>query len=74
MQTIYQMNADDIDANLLESIKALFRHKEIEIIVMERDETEYLLSSPANREALLRAVADVEAGRNIITPDQEQFR
>ncbi len=74
MQTIYQLNADELDANLLESIRAQFRHKEIEIIVMERDETEYLLSSPANREKLLRAVADVEAGRNIVTPDQEQFQ
>ena len=74
MQTIYQLNADELDINLLESIKAQFPHKEIEIIVVERDETEYLLSSPANREALLRAVADVEAGRNLITPDQERFR
>ena len=74
MQTIYQLNADDLDDKILESIKAQFEHKEIEIVVVERDETEYLLSSPANREALLRAVEDVEAGRNLITPDQERFR
>jgi PHD/YefM family antitoxin component YafN of YafNO toxin-antitoxin module len=42
--------------------------------VYERDETAYLLRSPANRERLLRAVADVEAARNIVEPEQEQFQ
>lgn len=74
MQTIYQINADDLDQKLLESIKALFKNKEIEIVVSELDETEYLLRSPANRERLLRAVRDVEANRNIVVPDQEQFQ
>jgi hypothetical protein len=35
----------------------------------EPDETEYLLASPANRERLLKAVDDVETGRNLITFD-----
>ncbi|MGQ0541366.1 MAG: hypothetical protein ACT4O9_05885 [Blastocatellia bacterium] len=74
MQTINQLNADDLDLNILNSIRTQFLYKEIEIIVVERDETEYLLSSPKDREELLQAVADVEAGRNLITPDQEQFR
>jgi antitoxin YefM len=29
------------------------------------DETDYLLASPANRDALLAAIADIEAGRTI---------
>jgi antitoxin YefM len=52
MQTIYQINANELDQNLLDSIKALFKHKEIEIVISERDETAYLLRSPANREKL----------------------
>jgi antitoxin YefM len=74
MQTIYQINADEIDESLLRSIKALFKNKEIEIIVSERDETAYLLRSPPNREYLLRTIEDVEANRNIVTPNQEQFQ
>jgi hypothetical protein len=35
----------------------------------ERDETEYLLASAANRERLLKAVDDIETGRNLITFD-----
>ena len=74
MQTIYQINADELDENLLASIKAQFKHKEIEIVVFERDETAYLLRSPANCEYLLRTIKDVEENRNIIVPNQEQFQ
>jgi len=74
METIYQLNADDLDEDFLEGLKASFKHKEIEIVVFERDETSYLLRSPANRERLLEAVADVEQNRNLVVPDQEQFR
>jgi antitoxin YefM len=74
MQTIYQINADELDESLLESIKALFKHKDIEIVVFERDETAYLLRSENNRERLLQAVKDVEENRNIIVPNQEQFQ
>ncbi len=74
MQTIYQINADELDQTILESIKTLFKNKEIEIVVSERDETAYLLRSPANGEYLLRVIEDVEADRNVITPSQEQFQ
>ncbi|MGI8788513.1 MAG: hypothetical protein ACR2HG_12210 [Pyrinomonadaceae bacterium] len=73
MQTIYQINADELDQSILESIKSLFKNKEIEIVVSERDETSYLLRSPANREKLLQAIKDVEQNRNIVVPNQEQF-
>jgi antitoxin YefM len=74
MQTIYQINADELDESILESIKALFKHKDIEIVVFERNETAYLLRSDNNRERLLQAVKDVEENRNIIVPNQEQFQ
>ena len=74
MFTVYHLNADDLDVNFLESLKATFRHKQIEIAVAEADDTEYLLRSPANRERLLRTVADVEAGRNLVTPEQQMFQ
>ena len=53
----------------------MYGDKEIEIIVIEQeDETDFLLKSPANREQLLRAVEDIKNGRNLVVPDQEQFR
>lgn len=74
MQTIYQINADDLNEDFLEGLRTTFKHKEIEIVVYERDETAYLLRSPANRARLLEAVADVDQNRNIVVPDQEQFQ
>ena len=74
MYTIYRLNADELDSNFIESLKSAFGHKQIEIAVSEADETDYLLRSPANRDHLLKAVADVEASRNLVTPDQTPFR
>lgn len=74
MNTIYQMNANELDSGVLESIRAAYKDKQIEIVVSEIDETEYLMRSPANREFLLRAIERVEAGVGIVTPDQEEFQ
>jgi prevent-host-death family protein len=35
---------------------------------IEQDETEYLMASEANRKQLLKAIEDVKAGKNLITP------
>ncbi len=74
MNAIYQGRADELDQSFVDSIKAAFKDKEIEIAVYERDETAYLLRSPANREHLLRAIADIEKSENVVTPDQDQFQ
>ena len=74
MTTTYQINADQLDAGFVERVKAAFPHKLIEIAVTEADETSSLLSDPARRERLLRAAAEVEAGRNIVVPDQSLFQ
>ena len=74
METIYQLNADELNEDFLEGLKASFKHKDIEIVVYERDETSYLLRSPANRARLLESVTDIEQSRNIVVPDQEQFQ
>ena len=72
MDAIYRVKADELDQRFLDAIKEMFKDKEIEIAVYERDETAYLLRSPANREHLLRASADVENSQNIVAPGQEQ--
>jgi len=67
MQTTYRLNASELDEKFLEGLKATFQGQEIEIIVYALDETEYLLSSPANRARLLAAKANVEQGKNQVT-------
>ncbi|MDQ3253619.1 MAG: hypothetical protein M3R15_06890 [Acidobacteriota bacterium] len=74
MYTIYQVNADELDERFLDALRAMFKNKEIEIAVYERDETAYLLRSPANREQLLNAIRETEHSQNLVTPEQEQFQ
>jgi len=74
MTTTYRLHADELDAAFVERVKSAFPHKLIEIAVTEADETDALLADPVRRERLLRAVADAEAGRNLVVPDQAPFR
>ena len=58
---------NDIKSLPLADQQEINRHKEIEITVNEvQDETDYLLSSPANREHLLRAIENVKNNDNLV--------
>ena len=73
MQTVYRLNASELDNHFLESLKTLFANKEIEIIINELDETTYLLSNEANRKRLLEAVEAVKYNENLIEIDPDQL-
>ena len=66
MNTIYRLNVNELDDRFIQSLKALFREKEIEIIVNEVDETAYLFQSEANKARILTAVRNVEKGENLV--------
>jgi len=63
MQVAYKLNANELDMNFLESIKKLFHEKSIRInisVANQEDETDYLLSTPANASRLLNAMNNIE--------------
>ena len=63
MQVAYRLNANELDMDFLESIKKLFNEKSIYInisVANQENETEYLLSSPANASRLLDAINNIE--------------
>ena len=74
MTTTYRLHVDELDPTFVETVKAAFAHKVIEIQVMEADETDDLLSDAVRRERLLRAASEVAAGQNLVTPDQAKFQ
>ena len=66
MSTVYRLKASELDRNFLEKIKEIFGDQEIEIIVNELDETEYLLNSENNKNQLLRAVENIKDGQDLV--------
>ena len=66
MQTIYRLKASELDNNFLEGLKATFGDKNIEIIVYEVNETDYLLKSDFNKDRLLKAIENVNHKTNLV--------
>jgi hypothetical protein len=67
MTTTYQMDVNELTIGVINSIKAAFENKTINITVSEAmDETEFLLSSPSNRESLERSMRQAEEGNVVV--------
>ena len=73
MSTVYRLKASELDANFLAKIKETFGEKEIEIVVSELDETEYLLKSEANKNRLLKAIDNIKKHQNLIEVNLENL-
>jgi PHD/YefM family antitoxin component YafN of YafNO toxin-antitoxin module len=68
MEVVFRVNANELDINFLESIKQLFKEKEIYINISTKNknmsETDYLLSNPANASRLLKAIDNIEKNKD----------
>lgn len=66
MYTTIDINASELTPELIESIKLNYKDKNIQIVIFEVDETEYLMNSPKNKEELLKRIKDIEENKNIV--------
>ncbi len=73
MRTVYRLNASELDQRFINSLKATFPDKEIEILVYEVDETSYLMASEANRKKLINAVENIKNKSNLVEVDIENL-
>ena len=67
MKATYRIKANELDEKFIERIKTTFGEQEIEIVVSDIDETDYLLQSPVNKERLLKAIQNVKRGENLVS-------
>ena len=68
MNTIFQINSDELDNRLIESVKALFKNKKLIISITEDiDETTYLLQSKNNAKRLFDALTEIKSNSNLVS-------
>jgi antitoxin YefM len=66
MKTSFRLNERELTDDIINIIRTAFKNKEIEITVSDfLDETEYLLSTDANKKHLQKSIADIENGEGI---------
>ena len=66
MKTLFRLNEKELTDDIINIIRTAFKNKEIEITVSDfLDETEYLLSSEANKKHLQKSIADIKNGEGI---------
>lgn len=66
MTTTYRLNSKELSEEIIRSIKEAFKDKDIEIVVSDLvDETEYLLSTEANKKHLYHSIEELEKGNGI---------
>jgi hypothetical protein len=69
MEAIYKLKANEISPHLMDTIKKLFKGKEITITISsEPDETTYLTMNPANEKHLMESIAQEPTVR--FTPEE----
>jgi antitoxin YefM len=71
MQSVHRLKANELDDRFLESLKAQWGDRGIEIVISEADETAYLMRNEAHRQRLLKAVSDIEQRHNLVEVDLE---
>jgi hypothetical protein len=73
--TTYHINTQELNDEIITSIKAMFGKKNIEIVVSEAmDETEYLLKSSSNKKRILKSVKEIKSGKNLIAFSPAEFK
>jgi antitoxin YefM len=73
MKATYRIRANELDEKFIERLKTTFGEQEIEIVVSDIDETDYLLQSPVNKERLLKAIQNVNRGENLVAISLENL-
>lgn len=73
METTFKINTDFLNIDLIENIKKMFPHKEVEITVNPSDATEFIMSNPAYEQELLQRINDYKTKQEGISLKAEEL-
>jgi antitoxin YefM len=73
MQSSYRLKANELDEKFIAGLKETYKDKDIEIIIYEVNETEYLLQSEVNRQTLMQAKTNIDNRTNLVEIDLEDL-
>jgi antitoxin YefM len=73
MKATYRIRTNELDEKFIEGIKTTFGEQEIEIVVSDIEETDYLLQFPANKKRLLKAIQNAKRGENLVAISLEDI-
>ncbi len=65
METTIRIHTDDLSADIIDSIKRMFPHKNVEITIQPADETEYILSDPEYAQELMERIEEYNTKQRI---------
>ncbi len=75
MNTTIRINANDINENIIISIKQMFKNKDIEITISEAiDDTEYLFASSSNKKILEERMKNADEGSNLVKVSLDELK
>ncbi len=73
METTIRINTDNLSADIIDSIKRMFPHKNVEITIQPADETEYILSDPEYAQELMERIEEYNTKQRIISIKDDEL-
>ena len=73
MTATYQLSLDELQPSFVDQLKQMHQNGQVKVtveVLEEHDETEFLLRNPKNRERLMEAIKNVEAGKVVEVDEQ----
>ena len=72
MQAIYHTNINELTVSFIDHLKKQFKNSSVDIVIKDKDETDYLNSSIKNKEFLEEAIREVN-NTQFIQKTQEEL-